>query len=347
MKNNSSQPGVVLNDRLLNTPQGFLLAELMIVIAIIAIIAAIAIPNLLRARAAANEASAIGSCMTIVSSQEMFYQGDYNHNVSYDYATSTQELRDSGILIDNVLGTGQKHGYQFDMTSETADTWKMIATPASPLAGEHNFYVDQKGRIFFTVCGNGIKEPGEDCDPGDWDTMNKCETGESCNNNCQCTSDNPAPFGPTSMLALRSYYESELSNKGSSFISDLLELAPATAVDSAIKMLTSPQTVRQIIRLLDQNSDGKLSFNEITTARILTLAKIIAKSCPIKGPDLNIDEVQMEAMLNDYQNAIMNAMEFDPKDQEPPPLISAKNLSVEPAILFLQHFPANQFNDAK
>jgi type IV pilus assembly protein PilA len=52
--------------------KGFSLIELLIVVAIILIIAAIAIPNLLRARIAANEASAVGSTRTIVTTNTQF-----------------------------------------------------------------------------------------------------------------------------------------------------------------------------------------------------------------------------------------------------------------------------------
>src|SRR5437762_1081967 len=56
--------------------KGFSLIELLIVVAIILIIAAIAIPNLLKARIAANQASAVGSLRTIVTS-EVSYQSSY------------------------------------------------------------------------------------------------------------------------------------------------------------------------------------------------------------------------------------------------------------------------------
>src|ERR1700723_1517427 len=59
--------------------KGFSLIELLIVVAIILIIAAIAIPNLLRARMAANESSAVGSLRTIVTS-EFNYQQTYGHS---------------------------------------------------------------------------------------------------------------------------------------------------------------------------------------------------------------------------------------------------------------------------
>jgi prepilin-type N-terminal cleavage/methylation domain-containing protein len=62
-------------------PRGFTLAELLIVITIIAIIAAVGIPNLLRSRSAANEGAAVGSLRTIATFQAVFrQQGEIDQN---------------------------------------------------------------------------------------------------------------------------------------------------------------------------------------------------------------------------------------------------------------------------
>src|SRR5208282_5191175 len=103
--------------------QGFSLIELLIVVAIILIIAAIAIPNLLRSRMAANEASAVGSVRSINTAQVTFaatypsvgfasplsaLSGSAAACTAATGASSTQ-----ACLIDSVLGAGTKSGYIF------------------------------------------------------------------------------------------------------------------------------------------------------------------------------------------------------------------------------------------
>jgi type IV pilus assembly protein PilA len=101
--------------------KGFSLIELLIVVAIILIIAAIAIPNLLRARMAANESSAVASIRTINT-------GMITYNSTYPtvgYAGTLTVLggvapctpsSTTACLIDSVLSAGTKSGYTFHAT---------------------------------------------------------------------------------------------------------------------------------------------------------------------------------------------------------------------------------------
>jgi type IV pilus assembly protein PilA len=98
--------------------KGFSLIELLIVVAIILIIAAIAIPNLLRARIAANESSAVSSVRT-VNTAEVSYQTSYP-TTGYSATMATlggaapcTPAIATACLIDNVLAAGAKSGYNF------------------------------------------------------------------------------------------------------------------------------------------------------------------------------------------------------------------------------------------
>ncbi len=101
--------------------RGFSLIELLIVVAIILIIAAIAIPNLLRSRMAANESSAVGSVRTI-NTAEITYQITYP-STGYTCVLSNLGPAAPGAptdpthadLIDSQVASGQKSGYQLQL----------------------------------------------------------------------------------------------------------------------------------------------------------------------------------------------------------------------------------------
>jgi prepilin-type N-terminal cleavage/methylation domain-containing protein len=114
--------------------KGFSLIELLIVVAIILIIAAIAIPNLLRSRMAANEASAVGSVRTL-NTAEVTYASTYPSTgfagtLSYlgGAPPCTTPSSIQACIIDNVLAGGTKSGYSVNVTVPGTDVTNNINT---------------------------------------------------------------------------------------------------------------------------------------------------------------------------------------------------------------------------
>ena len=138
--------------------KGFSLIELLIVVAIILIIAAIAIPNLLRARIAANEASAVSSLRTMNTAC-------ITYNTSYGtYPTALTNLAPiasgstptstSADLLDATLTTSpfQKSGYTFTFHTGSGTTYSINADPMTVnTTGVRQFFTDQTGVIHYAV----------------------------------------------------------------------------------------------------------------------------------------------------------------------------------------------------
>jgi prepilin-type N-terminal cleavage/methylation domain-containing protein len=126
--------------------RGFTLVEIMIVVAIIILLAAIAIPNLLRARLNANESAAVGAMKTIVSAAISF------RSVNNAYPTQLSNLSSvTPEYIDDVLGGGAKQGYNFWLAG-SANTFTVNAKPQTyQTTGVRSFFADESGVIRATT----------------------------------------------------------------------------------------------------------------------------------------------------------------------------------------------------
>jgi type IV pilus assembly protein PilA len=151
---------------------GFTLIELLIVVALILIITAIALPNLTRSKSAANEASAINSLRTI-DSAEAVYLSTYGIGYSASLgalgpASSGQPTSSNADLIDEVLAGGigsndnssTKSGYSISYAPSSPvkgkiTSFSLTATPQQlNITGRSGYYTDQTYVIRFDTSGS-------------------------------------------------------------------------------------------------------------------------------------------------------------------------------------------------
>jgi type IV pilus assembly protein PilA len=144
------------------TSKGFSLIELLIVVAIILIIAAIAIPNLLRARIAANEASAVSSMRTLNTASITYNStyGAYASKLSYlgpsngaIPTSSSADLLDQVLAPSGGVNSSTKSGYTFTYASSTPyATYTINADPVTVNStGVRHFYTDQSGVVRYNA----------------------------------------------------------------------------------------------------------------------------------------------------------------------------------------------------
>ena len=144
--------------------RGFSLIELLIVVTIILIISAIAIPNLMRSKMSANEAAAIGALKALTESAVMYSNsyGGFPHAISNlgPAGGSPNSSSAAADLIDAGLATGVKSGYKFTFSVRATDTvgnvvsYGITAVPVTPgSTGQRSFYTDESGTIRVSPSG--------------------------------------------------------------------------------------------------------------------------------------------------------------------------------------------------
>ena len=144
----------------------------MIVVAIIAIISAIAIPSLMSARVSGNEASAVSSLRTLSTVSEQFRARFQTYpGTGGEVNSGLEELSDTTLepapYIDGQLGAGTKSGYAFTY-SGTSDTWNCFANPVSSSTGTRAFYVSESGVIMVNPTDPQNVTAPTAAAPGNW-----------------------------------------------------------------------------------------------------------------------------------------------------------------------------------
>jgi type IV pilus assembly protein PilA len=151
-------PAISRPDKRIREQRGFSLIELLIVVAIILVIAAIAIPNFMRSRIAANEAASVQNMRNITTANVV-----YSSTYGVGYAQTLAALGPSGTslpssahasLIDDVLAAGTKSGYTYVYMPAAPDasgstpSYTLNANPVTVgITGNRFFFTDDSGLI--------------------------------------------------------------------------------------------------------------------------------------------------------------------------------------------------------
>lgn len=151
----------------LTKDSGFTLIELLIVVALVGILAGLSAHHVLRARAAANEASAIGTVRSVASGQ-----ASYAVTCGGGFYADTLVALVDGRFVSSDVNLSPKSGYLFELiggeagspdcsAGTTAVTYRMTAVPNTTSSGSRGFATNQGGAVWQDSTGAAPEEPFE------------------------------------------------------------------------------------------------------------------------------------------------------------------------------------------
>lgn len=140
--------------------KAFTLIEIMVVVTIVSLLAALSISMMLRNRITTNEIVAITSCKTIVSACQSYFSSNIPHSYPPDLATLGVTGPLGPSYIDTSLASGVKAGYAYTYSLTSPVSFTVNADPQFPgRTGNRYFYSDETGRI--TAREGGAAGPGD------------------------------------------------------------------------------------------------------------------------------------------------------------------------------------------
>ena len=159
--------------------RGFTLVEIMIVVAIIALLAAIAIPNVLRGRTSANESAAIGNLRALVSSLEMFRSVNNAYPLTANWLANMYTTPDpdfgppsfahamDGTACPPAAASACTQGFRYTYTSAAGTVYTINTNPdVLGNTGTRSFFADESGVIrHCTGTGATVTDPSIDAPP--------------------------------------------------------------------------------------------------------------------------------------------------------------------------------------
>jgi type IV pilus assembly protein PilA len=156
---------------------GFSLVEVLVVVMVILIIAAIAIPNLVHGKMRANEAAAVASVQTIHTA-EVLYNNTYPE---VGYASSLKALGSNGttcekptstaacLITDEALTSGIKNGYVFEIVGDgnkPTSSYTVSASPETSVSGRCTVTSNESGEVHFSIPGTPTSSGGRSMGSG-------------------------------------------------------------------------------------------------------------------------------------------------------------------------------------
>jgi type IV pilus assembly protein PilA len=131
---------------------GFTLIELMIVVAVIAILLAVAIPNLLRSRIQANESSALGNMRVIAAAEAAYFSANNSYAITFDSLTAPPPPNSPKFLDGD--WSQAKSGYTYTMTAKPSGYMVNGNAVTYGVTGSKGYYLDESGVIRYRKNGD-------------------------------------------------------------------------------------------------------------------------------------------------------------------------------------------------